>query len=253
MKKINIAILEDDEDQLYYIKELINETVNINVVFGVTNTYDFKIKMTENKVDALLLDIKLSGEDTSGIEIANQYKLPVLFISSFTNEYNAKIEDLDTQFEFIVERLRKPYNKEMFLKKTELFYNRVINIEPKTKAKSLFLRTESALEEKIDFESIIYIKTADDSRDKDFFLIGSPFVTKVKNKNLAEISTILPNNFIQINNSVILNIDKIQRLIDKETIMVVVKDKPVELNISNSFKDDFKVKWNKLKNINPLH
>lgn len=249
MKKINIAILEDDEDQLHYLKEQISELQNFNVVFGETNTKDFKLKMVDSILDALILDIRYSGEDLSGIEIANKYKLPVLFISSYTNEFNSKIEDLDTQFEFIVERLRKPFNKEMLFKKLNVFYKNVITFESKSinSTKNLFIKTESALEEKIDFDSIVYIKTSEDSRDKDFILSTPPYKTKVKNKKITEILELLPYNFTQINLSEILNLNHIQRLIDKETVEVRVQEKPVLLNISNSYKDSFISKWNKLK------
>lgn len=107
---LNVAVLEDNPILLKELVAKINELKLAKVIFKSQYSADFieNLDQNINNIDALLLDIDLSGDSMSGIDIANQYDLPVLFITGKTREYIERIEESKLSSKHPIDFLTKP-------------------------------------------------------------------------------------------------------------------------------------------------
>ena len=108
MKKLNVAILEDDIDLL---KDLYSDLKSINLVEVLvkeTTSQQFLNEVKGKSIDLLILDIDLQNDSKSGIDVANKLKLPVLFITGKTNDYVERIQSFNSDHTFPVHSLTKP-------------------------------------------------------------------------------------------------------------------------------------------------
>ena len=132
MKKINFAIVEDDEltleDRIENLKE-IEKNCEIELVFSATTKRDFfnKYNEYENDIDALILDIELPGSPQGGIEIAQKVKKPCIFTSGNNAEYLKDIENIKHDYNLPVDHLTKPIPDERFKKTIENFCKEIRN------------------------------------------------------------------------------------------------------------------------------
>lgn len=91
-EEINVLIVED-EVVLAMAMEMSLEKLGFNVSGIETNSNKAVLHTQNNPVDIVLMDINLS-KSSSGIEAANKiwkmYKIPIIFITSYTNDKTIK-------------------------------------------------------------------------------------------------------------------------------------------------------------------
>jgi|SRR5690554_108445 len=127
--KLNVAILEDST---LLLKELVRRMQDLKlaeVKVKATNSEDFlnKIKSYPGHIDALILDIDLAGDSMNGIDIANYFQKPVLFITGKTREYIDRIEELKIFKDTPVEFLTKTGNDDKLLRVFQKFQKQIIH------------------------------------------------------------------------------------------------------------------------------
>lgn len=108
MKKLNVAILEDDIDLLKDLYLDLKTISSIEVLVKETSSQKFLDEVKEKSIDFLILDIDLQNDSKSGIDVANKLKLPVLFITGKTNDYVERIQSFNSDHPFPVHSLTKP-------------------------------------------------------------------------------------------------------------------------------------------------
>ena len=91
--QINIAVCDDEIQQVQYIKFLVNKWIDENNIAPTVEMFDsaenFMLSWSEkNKFDILLLDIEMDGQ--SGMELAREIrqsdnKLVIIFITGYTD------------------------------------------------------------------------------------------------------------------------------------------------------------------------
>jgi len=118
METIYFAIVEDEEEVLEDRIELLTELKNkldIEIIFTARTKKEFfeKYNKDPDKIDALILDIGLTGAQQGGLEIAMKVKKPVIFISGYTKDYINSIEEIETECT-IVKHLTKPVSDKRF-------------------------------------------------------------------------------------------------------------------------------------------
>jgi DNA-binding LytR/AlgR family response regulator len=166
MKKMNIALLEDNpillKDLIGYIEDL--KLANIKVKAQNTTSFLEKLKETSG-VDAVVLDIDINGDSMNGIDLANHLNLPTLFISGKTKNYLNEIEDLRLFHEQPVEFLTKPL-KEDKLKKVFEKFERLISQQNNektsinsTQSEYLVIKTREAKKQSIKVAEIAFLDT----------------------------------------------------------------------------------------------
>lgn len=170
MGKLNVALLEDSKPILKHLKENLEATGLVDVIVFATSSDEFLEKINSKKPDALFLDIDLAGDSMSGLDIAYQLKLPVLFVSGHNAENIKEIEKLKREYDLIVDHITKPYSTNDIIKATTRFVN---EINATRKAQFIFLDFTDTKRNKILIDSIVCLcaekSTGAESNNKQIF------------------------------------------------------------------------------------
>lgn len=157
MRKLRIALIEDEEIFLNDRKEDLEELEGIEVVFTASSANSFmeQWKALTNPLDALVTDIDL-GSQYTGIDIAMKVNKPTFFISGFTKEHLESIEQLEDNVS-IVEHLSKPFSTERF-KNRMLDFCRKIRLNLKEEL-TITLKGEYNRSIQVLVRDIVYLQT----------------------------------------------------------------------------------------------
>ncbi len=243
MSLLKVAVLEDDQLFLKDLIDSLKRTKLVEVVVEAKDSDTFIKEVKGNEVDAVFLDIKLYNEQRNGIVVAEILKKPTIFFTSARSEYSDKIEALKTLKDFPpVEEFNKSPDVERLKTILEKFIPRVRDYQKENKIfqskNSLFVKTENAKREQFFLDTISLITSQDieDARDKLIYLLDGTTI-KAKNITIEDLLNELPETFIQVNKSSILNTSCEIQLTDKETIKLKAIKK--EISISDKYADNF--------------
>ncbi len=222
MDKIKVAILEDNKRLLKELKEIIEETGSVKVVATATTSEEFLDKVKECSPDAVLLDIELVGDSMTGIDIANELKLPVMFVSGKTRDYLQGIEEVNLNLEQPVHHITKPITKS----KIEKILPKLLEqIRSSVSRQFALLDFPGSRRNKIPLDTIVYLASdtgasGQSNNKKVYFtsrkpetLIDFSFV-KMEDKGL------LKTRFITVHKSYRVNAEKILSYTENHTIQV---------------------------------
>jgi len=244
MSKLKVAILEDSLHLLKDLKESLEETKLVEVVAYATTSNEFLDKVAFAKPEALLLDIDLGGDSMNGLDIATKLKLPVLFVSGKTIEFNHGIEELNMNSAIPVQHISKPITAEKLKKILPKFINEINAIN---KAKYVYLDFGVSKRNKIPIETIVFIETdtgnsGASNNKRIYFTNREPetlfnfSLTKIEDKGFDK------TQFIKIRSSHRVNVDKILCYnINHEIEVEVYKEgklKVKKLPVSEDFRKD---------------
>lgn len=141
MAKFKVAILEDDPN---FLKELVNNlkrTELVDIVAYSDSSVEFIGKVKKSNPDALLLDIHLAGETSTGVDVAQELQLPVLFLSSHRRNFLDEIDGLKLLGKFPVDQLGKTPDAEKLKTMLTAFipivknYQKTLEVKVKLKPK----------------------------------------------------------------------------------------------------------------------
>jgi DNA-binding LytR/AlgR family response regulator len=182
---LHVAVLEDSPILLKELVAKIDELKLAKVIFKSQNSIDFINKMDENKNDiqALILDIDLSGDSMNGIDISNRYDLPVLFITGKTRDYIERIEESKLSKKHPVEFLTKPSSDERLMTIFEKFKTQIEAFKTKD---NIELKFVNGFREVVAQSDIILIESDPNSttNDKLVYLKSSEYPKKVSKVSL---------------------------------------------------------------------
>jgi len=246
MSKLKVAILEDSPMLLKSLEEDLAETQLVEVIVSSTNSTEFLEKINATKVDALVLDIDLVGDSMNGLDIANKLKLPVLFVSGKTIEFNHGIEELNMNSSIPVQHISKPITIEKLNKILPKFINEINAIN---RAKFIRLDFSDSKQNKIAIDTIVFIETETgnsgaSNNKRIYFTDRTPetlfnfTLTKMEDKGFDK------TQFIQIRSSHRVNADKIIRYnnttheIEVEVFKSERKTEIKKLPVSENFRKD---------------
>lgn len=153
---LKVAVLEDNKDQLKARVQILNEAKIAEVVVWATNSEEFFIKLKDNPVDALFLDIDLGGDNTDGLQIAHDLKLPVLFVSGNNASNIKEIESIQRDYDLIVYHITKPFSDENFIKVTTRF---VREVKDSKSLEFVYLDFSETKKNKIKIDTIVYLES----------------------------------------------------------------------------------------------
>ncbi len=245
MSKLKVAILEDSPYLLKDLKESLEETTLVEVVAYATTSNEFLEKVNNSKPEALLLDIDLGGDSMNGLDIATKLKLPVLFISGKTIEFNYRIEELNMNTAIPVQHISKPITSEKLRKILPKFINEINAIN---KTKFVYLDIRDSKRNKISIDTIVFIETDTGSsgasnNKRIYFTDRKPEIlfnfslSKIEEKGFDK------SQFIKIRSSHRVNADKIIRYNSNHEIEVEAMNEKgkleiMKLPVSEDFRKD---------------
>jgi len=245
MSKLKVAILEDSPHLLKDLKESLEETTLVEVVAYGTTSNEFLDKVKTAKPEALLLDIDLGGDSMNGLDIATKLKLPVLFVSGKTIEFNHGIEELNMNSPIPVQHISKPITSEKLKKILPKFIN---EINATNKAMFVHLNIGDSKRNKISVDTIVFIETdtgksGEGNNKRIYFTDRKPetlfnfSLSKIEEKGFDK------TQFIKIRSSHRVNADKIIRYnnnheIEVEAMNEKTKLEIMKLKVSEDFRKD---------------
>lgn len=150
---LRIGVLEDNKYILNNNIELLKTIPEAEIVISEMNSEAFFEKMKDKQPDALILDIELSRDNITGLDIAYKLKLPTLFVSGYNDRHLKAIEELEMELHCPVKHLTKPYKDEIFVKVAINF----IRLVKEYKQSYIYLDFKDSKRNKIDINTIVYI------------------------------------------------------------------------------------------------
>jgi DNA-binding LytR/AlgR family response regulator len=217
MGKLKVAILEDNQRLLKSLEEDLIETQLVEVIVSSTNSNEFLDKVQSNQPEALILDIDLAGDSMTGLDVARLLKLPVLFVSGKTPEFNSGIEELNLNSVLPVEHITKPITVDKLKK---MLSKLISEINSANRAKFIRLDFQGSKQNKIAVDTIVFLETdtgkGGASNNKLIYFTDRPPET-LCNFSLSRIEDkgFDKTQFIQIRSSHRVNADKIIRYLDR--------------------------------------
>ena len=225
--KLTCIAIDDEPLALKLLENFIRHSDDLELLASFNSSQSAQLFLLENQVDCIFLDIEmpeLNGIDFVKSLSGNNVKTSIVFVSAYSNYAIEGFKVSATDF------LLKPYSFEDF-ERTVSKIKHQKNLENLLKQNDdIFIKID-AKQVKIKLSSILYIESM-----KDYLKIYSeekelPYIPLMTLKKMKEN---LPDNFIQINRSHIINFNKVTSF-GKNNLIIGKK----EFNLSEKYKSDF--------------
>ena len=219
---MRLALLDDNAEQLekkqYFLRNL-----QVQVITASLNAKTFLYEVKNSKPEALILDLNLGDSYMTGMEVAFQLKLPVLFASSNTDQYIKEMEQLKRDFSICVDHITKPFTEQEFHKTVNRFIQEVHFFANQN---YVYLDLSQQKRTKIAIDSIVYLvadkANGSESNNKQIYFLNR------KSENLIDFSFsrmeekgLLNSQFITIHKSFRVNVNHIKLYNKKEETVEV--------------------------------
>lgn len=210
--KFSCVIIEDEP----YAQKLLESYILKTPFLSLTKTFNNPIEaipfLKDHTVDVIFLDIEMPL--INGMEFLNSMNKPMSVI--FTTAYSQYA--VESYERGAVDYLLKPINYDRFLKAV----NRIPqNKEDKnsTSAASSFMYVKTSRTfVKIEYADLFFIEGL-----KDYVIFRTSQSKHIVHTNLKKLETTLPNHFLRIHNSFIINLDKMTELKDNHVLCLDTK------------------------------
>ncbi|MFK7922765.1 MAG: LytR/AlgR family response regulator transcription factor [Bacteroidia bacterium] len=191
------AIAIDDEPQALKVISLLAEKVPfLRLQATFTDALEGLAWLQNNPVDLVFLDIQMP--DISGLDwVRGLVNPPMIIFTTAYSEYAAESYELHA-----VDYLVKPISFNRFLKAT----NRAAQLQQQDRPTFTFVKSGHQYV-RIDFEQLAYLQGA--ANYVDFFTDQGRVTVRMK---LAEAVSLLPDNFVQIHRSYLVNLKRVKKV-----------------------------------------
>ena len=202
-----IALLEDNLKQLHKLESYLNQIPNVHIVLKSRDSDQFFQELLNAHPDILIADLDLGNDSMTGMEVAQDIKIPVFFASVNTSEYVEDIEDLKRDAEICVDHITKPFSEDQFVKSFKRFLQEVAYFSP---PQYVYLDFEKTKKNRIRIDDIVYLcadkKEGSDSNNKQIHFINrSPAIlidfsfTKMEEKGLLKSQFVTIHKAFRVN------------------------------------------------------
>jgi DNA-binding LytR/AlgR family response regulator len=226
---LNCYIIDDEEHAIKSLVAYIEKTAHLKLMGYSNNPLDALSLFQEKKIypDITFLDIDMP--QMSGIELSALLKDKTAIV--FTTAHpNFAIDAFEMD---IIDYLLKPISFQRFLKCIDKISARIAE-KSNTKGPDNFFYIQSESKGKlikISFQEILYVES-----QKNYVSIVTTDKKHLTYLTLIEIEEKLPNSFMRINKSFIINVDKITHIEGNEIFIENIKTGFV---VGASYKDQF--------------
>ena len=206
MKKIKCIIVDDEPLAVSLLENYVEKISFLELVFSSENPIEALEYIQKNEVDLIFLDIQMP--ELTGINfmkiVGNHQKY---ILTTAYSEYA-----LEGYEHNVVDYLLKPISFERFSKSVLKAQERFASNE--NHADSHFFVKSSGQQHRINFNEILYVESL-----KDYVNIKTENQEYIILETLKSLATQLPENFIRIHKSFILNLNQIKSLGSKKIIL----------------------------------
>jgi DNA-binding LytR/AlgR family response regulator len=219
-----IMIVEDDELSASKMEMQIDKLGH--ELFGAVDNSDDAIAMLQTEQpNLILMDINIEGE-YDGIELTDmihqQWKIPVIFISSLQDDYTFRRLQRTNPVGFIL----KPFSEvqlkrtiQLVIEKLNTSTDKVFEITEDTAKKSndyIFIKRKKQLE-KVKISDIFYIEA--DGKYAQIYMIDRKYLVRMSLKEV--LIRLNSNQFIQTHRSFVVNMDKIKSVDLQDSVIIL--------------------------------
>ncbi len=219
MEIFKVAVLEDDHGFLTELVRILKTLDSVSVVAYDQTSENFIKQVRENKPEILLLDIYLKNESTTGINVAELFKLPVLFLSSERKNHLESIDNLKIKNEFPVEEIGKTFDPEKLNAIFKMFIPRVREYQKSQKVKVKPIGEDEIYITPSDVSFII----AENGNHKIYFSNRKPIEIADKNFEYFKQNGFPEDKFYKFGKSQLLNISQ-TRFEDEKLLISYMSD-----------------------------
>lgn len=212
--ELNIAVLDDEQEFCDILKEKLKQwgrkTNNLLNISCYTRSDTFlEIWETQKNFDAVFLDIQINRCDINGMETAHRMReknddTAIVFVTNFS-DYLQEGYRVDA-----VRYLTKPIQDYDF---DECMNRLMIHFEKK--GNEVFLFKFKGVITRIPYSDILYFSSLNN-----YVEIHTKTETIKYLKKLKYIEDILPSQFVRCHRSIIINIENVSAITDKEVILL---------------------------------
>ncbi len=243
MHTLKAALLDDNPEQLQKNQQFLENAGWVTVVTACVSAEAFLQEVKQSQPDVLFLDLNLGDSYMTGMEVAFELKLPVLFASSNTAQYIKEIEKLKRDYNVCVDHITKPFTGEEFVKTAERFLKEVRFF---TQEEHVYLDFGASKRNKIALNSIVYLEAdkahGSQSNNKTIYfthrkvekLIDFSF-TKMEEKGLFKSQFVTIHKSIRVNKQHIKWFDKIKEEIEVDFFHTSGKIETKRLPVSENY------------------
>lgn len=213
---LRCLVIDDDPLIGDLIKHFCSKTDFVDFCIQAENASDGLKLLTAGGLDLIFLDYNLP--DMKGQEFLElmQTELPVIMVTS-ESDFAAK----SYEYKQVVDFLVKPLSFDRFMKALgRMETQRAETSKSQTKEKTIFIKDGLKLV-RINFDDVLYIKS--EGNYANFVQEQSQTMNLISMKELEEK---LPVEFIRVHRSFIVNIKKIQVILQDD---IVIKDKQIPI------------------------
>lgn len=205
MKTIRCIAIDDDPDDLDKLCGYINSVAFLELVGACRDAFEAAQILKERKVDAMFIDINMPG--VNGIDFVASLSSPplVVFVSAYA-EYAVASYTVNA-----VDYVLKPYGLAEFHRAALRLVTGKGMATGKYRdslTKSIFVKVDFRWV-RVNIDDIIYIQSYGDYLK--IFIVGhdNPILT---NSNFASIVRMLPDNFIHVHRSYVVNMEQVSEV-----------------------------------------
>lgn len=225
--KISCLIIEDEPPAMQLLEDYIRKLPMLELKGKFYDAIEALEYLKKQPADIIFLDINLPG--LSGLELAELIPKDQKII--FTTAYAEHALD---SFSFhVIDYLLKPVSFKRFLQaiqKLQLHVSPspVKEIQPAKQDELLFIKTGRTVI-RIQFSDIIYIEA-----HKEYLCIHTGRQKHLVYKRMKEMAASLPDSFVRIHNSYIINLRHVQKL-GQQLVEVGGRELPVSAGYKEAF------------------
>lgn len=233
--KLKCLIVEDEPVARSGIEEYVKDVSFLELIASCESALEATACLTENKIDLILLDIRLPR--VSGIDFLKSRKNPPLII--FTTAYSEYA--LESYSLNVIDYLVKPIPFERFLKAVQKAYDYQLLLqqaEPSGGADYFFIKVDQQFE-KVMYADVLYIEAM-----QNYCIVHTSTRKLITYHTLGGFEKQLPEKlFMKVHKSFIVAIEKISALDGHE-----IKIGNAQIPVSRSLKEEVmkRVMGNKL-------
>jgi DNA-binding LytR/AlgR family response regulator len=226
---IRCIAIDDEPLALQQIAAYINKVPFLELAAQCHSALEARQFLSDERVDAIFCDINMP--DLNGMDFVKSLAAPPLVV--FTTAYSEyAIEGFKVN---AVDYLLKPFGMQDFMRAANRLQERLSVSTPTPAAAesddTLFLKTDYRIV-KVSIPSIRYVEAMSEYLKVWIEGEAKPIITLLSMKKMEER---LPNNFMRVHRSYIINLDKIQEVNKNRVIM----DADTYLPIGDLYKEAF--------------
>lgn len=210
-------VVDDDPVQREAIKSCINRINDLELVGMYPNAIEARIALQKREVDLIFLDVEMP--EMSGIEFLASFKeVPQVIMVTAKKHYAFEAFEYD-----VTDYISKPIDMDRFSSAVQRARYYEDNLSKPDVDNSLFIKSDGVLV-KLVVDDVYFVEALGD-----YIKVVTSEKRYIVHSTMKAFVAKLPENFLRVHKSHIINLDKIEKL-EENTVFMAGSEIPVSRN-----------------------